>query len=299
MSIRVKPFDAILGATVEGLDLSRSLNDCETEIVRHALANYGCLRFPGQTLEEQDMVSFASRFGSLEVNVAVTATDQPFPEVMTLSNIVENGVKIGLSDAGQGWHTDMSYSNPIALANMLYGKKVPIRDGKPLGDTQFADMGLAYDALPEDVQERIERLSAEHDFNKFWEMMRSKPGSDRPPLTPAQRAKKPPVVHPIVMRHPVSRRKVLYCNPGYAIKIIGMDQQESDTLLKYLFDHQLQQRFLYNFKWTELDVLLFDNIRTLHNAIPDYQPHEHRLMKRCQIMADKAFYDVRDLSETA
>ena len=138
--------------------------------------------------------------------MAVTSTTQPYPEIMTLSNIVEDGKKIGLSDAGQGWHTDMSYSEPIALANMLYGMKVPLRDGKPLGDTQFADMALAYDTLPHDVQQRIETLSAEHDFNKFWEMMRAKPGSDRQPLTPEQRAKKPPVRHPIVMRHPVSRR---------------------------------------------------------------------------------------------
>jgi taurine dioxygenase len=122
--------------------------------------------------------------------------------------------------------------------------------------------------------------------------MRSRPGSDRPPLTPAQRAKKPPVVHPMVMRHPVSRRKVLYCNPGYAIKVLGLDKHESDELLQYLFAHQLQQRFLYSFQWTELDVLLFDNIRTLHNAIPDYLPHEHRLLKRCQIMADKVFLEV-------
>lgn len=289
MSVQVKPLNAILGATVHGLDLSKPLSDTEAEFVRHALANYGFLRFPNQHLNETDMIGFAGRFGSLEVNVANPKADQPFPQIMTLSNIVENGVKIGLSDAGQGWHTDMSYSEPIALANMLYGKKVPLRDGKPLGDTQFADMGLAYDALPVDVQQRIENLSAEHDFNKFWEMMRSKPGSERPPLTAEQRARKPPVVHPIVMRHPVSRRKVLYCNPGYAMKIIGMSEPESQDLLDYLFDHQLQQRFLYSFKWTELDVLLFDNIRTLHNAIPDYLPHEHRLMKRCQIMADKAF----------
>jgi taurine dioxygenase len=143
-----------------------------------------------------------------------------------------------------------------------------------------------------DVQERIENLSVEHDFNKFWEMMRAKPGSDRPPLSPVQRQKKPPVQQPIVMRHPISHRKVLYCNPGYAIKIIGLSQQDSDDLLQFLFDHQLQHRFIYSFKWTELDVLLFDNIRTLHNAIPDYQPHEHRLLKRCQIMADKVFQDL-------
>jgi taurine dioxygenase len=289
MSMRVKPFDAILGATVQGLDLSKPLSDTEQEFVRHALANYGLLRFPEQQIREPHMVDFAGRFGSLEVNVAVTSIDQPYPEIMTLSNIVENGKKIGLSDAGQGWHTDMSYSEPIALANMLYGMKVPMRDGKPLGDTQFADMSYAYDTLPAQVQARIEHLTAEHDFNKFWEMMRAKPGSDRPPLTPAQRAKKPPVVHPVVMRHPVSRRKVLYCNPGYATRVIGLSPTESDELLQYLFEHQLQQRFLFSFKWTELDVLLFDNIRTLHNAIPDYQPHEHRLMKRCQIMADKVF----------
>lgn len=292
MSIRVKPFEAILGASVTGLDLAKPLGECEIELLRHALANYGALRFPNQTLLEKDMARFASLFGSLEVNVAATATNKPFPEIMTLSNIVENGVKIGLSDAGQGWHTDMSYSKPIALANMLYGLKVPTRDGKPLGDTQFADMGLAYDTLPTDVQHRIENLSVEHDFNKFWEMMRSRPGSDRPPLTPAQRAKKPPVTHPMVMRHPVSRRKVLYCNPGYAIKVLGLEKKESDELLQYLFDHQLQKRFLFSFQWTALDVLLFDNIRTLHNAIPDYLPHEHRLLKRCQIMADKVFLDL-------
>lgn len=289
MSMTIKPFDAIVGATVNGLDLSKALSKVEHEFIRHALANYGLLRFPQQQINDADMVAFASGFGSLEVNVAATADGQPFPEIMTLSNIVENGKKIGFSDAGQGWHTDMSYSEPIALANMLYGMKVPVRDGKPLGDTQFADMGLAYDALPPDVQNRIENLSAEHDFNKFWDMMRAKPGSERPPLTPEQRAKKPPVIHPIVMRHPISRRKVLYCNPGYAMKVIGLSQKDSDDLLNYLFEHQLQERFLYNFKWTALDVLLFDNIRTLHNAIPDYLPHEHRLMKRCQIMADKAF----------
>lgn len=292
MSIRVKPFEAILGASVTGLDLSKPLSDCEIELLRHVLANYGVLKFPNQTIVEKDMARFASLFGSLEVNVAATVTNKPFPEIMTLSNIVENGVKIGLSDAGQGWHTDMSYSKPIALANMLYGLKVPTREGKPLGDTQFADMGLAYDTLPAEVQHRIENQSVEHDFNKFWEMMRSRPGSDRQPLTPTQRAKKPPVTHPMVMRHPVSRRKVLYCNPGYATKVHGLNKQESDELLQYLFDHQLQQRFLYSFQWTELDVLLFDNIRTLHNAIPDYLPHEHRLMKRCQIMADKVFLEV-------
>jgi taurine dioxygenase len=197
-------------------------------------------------------------------------------------------VKIGLTDAGQGWHTDMSYSKNIALANMLYGVKVPMRDGKPLGATLFADMALAYDTLPDQVKEQIEGLSAEHDFNKFWEMMRARKGSDRPALSLAQRAEKPPVIQPIVMRHPVSRRKILYCNPGYTVRVIGMSDADSRALLDYLFEHQVKPQYSFAFVWTELDVLLLDNIRTLHNAIPDYLPHEHRLLKRCQIMADKA-----------
>ena len=287
MSLRVMPHDSILGATVVGLDLADPRTDAELELIRHSMATYGFLRFPDQNLQEQHMVNFASEFGSLEINVATTNRDVPFPQVMTLSNILEDGVKIGFSDAGQGWHTDMSYSKPIALANMLYGVKVPVRDGKPLGDTQFADMALAYDMLPDNVKAKIANLSAEHDFNKFWEMMRAKPGSDRPPLTDEQRTEKPPVVHPIVMRHPVSRRRILYCNPGYATRIIGLSMDESDDLPNLLFEHQLQERFFYSFKWTERDVLLFDNIRTLHNAVPDYKAHEHRLLKRCQVMADE------------
>jgi len=288
MTIKIKPYEAMIGATVFGMDLAKPLSDTEEEMLRHALANYGFLRFPQQHLQESDMINFALRFGTLEINVANTKRDQTYPQIMTLSNIVENGVKIGLSDAGQGWHTDMSYSKNIALANMLYGVKVPMRDGKPLGATLFADMALAYDTLPDQVKEQIEGLSSEHDFNKFWEMMRARKGSDRPALSLAQRAEKPPVIQPIVMRHPVSRRKILYCNPGYTVRVIGMSDADSRALLDYLFEHQVKPQYSFAFVWTELDVLVLDNIRTLHNAIPDYLPHEHRLLKRCQIMADKA-----------
>ena len=287
--MKIFPYNSVLGATIEGFDISKPISDVQLELIKHALACYGFLRFPKQKLEEQDMIMFASKFGSLEVNVANDNLRDPFPQVMTLSNIIKNGKKIGFSDAGQGWHTDMSYSNPIALANMLYGMKIPFRDGRPLGDTQFCDMALAYETLPSSIKKTVTQLSAEHDFNKFWEMMRTKPGSDRPPLTAAQRAKKPPVTHPIVLRHPISRRKVLYCNPGYATRILGLGDAESNELLDFLFEHQLNEEFMHSFKWSEKDVLFFDNIRTLHNAVPDYTPEEQRLMKRCQVIADDAF----------
>jgi taurine dioxygenase len=196
---------------------------------------------------------------------------------------------VGLSDAGQDWHTDMSYSAEIAFANVLYGLTIPRRDGVTLGNTEFADMQAAYDDLPDDVKARIDAATATHDFNKFWEAMRSRPGSTRAPLTPEQRAKKPPVSQPMVLRHPVTGRRILYANPGYTIQIDGWDKAESDAMLAFLFAHQLQPKFRFTHRWTENDVLIWDDLSTLHNAIPDYLPHEHRLIKRCQVMADRVF----------
>jgi taurine dioxygenase len=119
--------------------------------------------------------------------------------------------------------------------------------------------------------------------------MRSRPGSIRGPLTAEQRAKRPPSVHPLFLTHPISGRTVLYCNPGYAIRINEVDPAESERILERLFAHQLQPKYLYTHTWTVGDVLVWDHIGTIHNAIPDYGPHEQRLMKRCQVMADRIF----------
>jgi taurine dioxygenase len=216
--------------------------------------------------------------------------DREHPEIMFLSNIVENGKPIGLSDAGQDWHTDMSYSRIIALANVLHAIKVP-RDesGHALGSTHFADMHAAYDDLPTEMKSRLKHATAVHDFNKFWEMMRRDRGSSRPPLTQQQRAAKPPVSHPVFLTHPVTGRKVLYANPGYTVRINDMDAAESDDILSFLFVHQLQSKYHYEHQWTEGDLTMWDNIGTLHNAVADYGPHQPRLMQRCQVMADWIF----------
>jgi taurine dioxygenase len=96
-------------------------------------------------------------------------------------------------------------------------------------------------------------------------------------------------VHPVFLTHPISGRRVLYCNPGYAIRINELDERESDALLERLFAHQLQEKYLYTHTWSVGDVLVWDHIGTLHNAVPDYGPDEHRLMKRCQVMANRVF----------
>jgi alpha-ketoglutarate-dependent taurine dioxygenase len=286
---RVEPSNEILGARIEGLDLSKPLRRDDFALIVRAMATYGVVCFPGQDLEPAQLKAFSAQFGALEVNVAGSFQEPGIPEVMILSNIVENGRPIGLPDAGQDWHTDMSYSRTIAYANVLYGMRIPYRDGRVLGDTEFLSMQAAYDDLPGEIKQRLQDATALHDFNKFWEMMRREKGSKRPPLTEAQRRQKPPVSHPVFLEHPISGRSVLYANPGYTVRIDGLPEHESEELLRFLFEHQLQPKYKYAHRWTERDVLMWDDLLTLHRAAADYGPDEHRLVKRCQVMADRVF----------
>jgi taurine dioxygenase len=288
--MQIVPSGQILGASVEGLDLSGALSSDEFAKVEQALGQHGVLCFPSQTLSSLALKSFAARFGELEVNVANVYQEPGLPEVMILSNKRDaQGRPLGLSDAGQDWHTDMSYSRMIAFANVLYGLEIPHRDGQPLGNTQFLNMHAAYEDLPADLKQRLQGMTVTHDFAKFWDNMRRKPGSIRQPLTPAQRQAKPPVSHPIFLTHPITQRPVLYANPGYSMRINELPQHESDEVLAFLFQHQLQDRYLHEHRWKVGDVLMWDNIGTLHNAVPDYRADEPRFIKRCQVMATRYF----------
>lgn len=227
----IVPTGKILGADVLGLDLSRPLSDEDFAALLEALGRHGVLRFPRQSITPAHLRDFSARFGGLQRTVS-DANEPGIPEVSILSNIVENGKPIGIADAGQDWHTDMSYNATVGFVNVLYAIKVPRRDGRALGSTSFANMHAAYDDLPEDLKQLLANATATHDFNKFWENMRSRPGSTRPPLTPEQRAKRPPSMHPVFLDHPITGRKVLYCNPGYAIRINELDAQQSDEVLE-------------------------------------------------------------------
>jgi len=286
----VIPSGQSLGARIIGIDLRQPLSAADRALILTSLGRHGAVCFPKQSLEPAQQKEFASRFGSLEVNVAASGYTAPgHPEVMILSNIVENGKALGLADAGQDWHTDMSYSKTIAYLNVLFALRVPVRNGVSLGRTEFLDMCRAWDDLPVDLKAAVEGRTATHDFNKFWLEMLKRPGTQRKPLTPEQRAKKPPVSHPIVLEHPISGRKALYCNVGYVTSIDGMAKAESDRILERIFAHQLQDKYKWAHLWTEGDVLVWDNIWTMHNAIADYRADEPRMMRRCQVMADWVF----------
>ena len=286
-----------LGARVENLDLAQPLTDAQFNILEQALGRYGVLSYPRQTLTSLQLKTFAERFGRLEVNVANMYQEPGLPEVMILSNKVgADGKPLGLSDAGQDWHTDMSYSHMIAFTNVLYGLEIPMRDGQPLGNTEFCNMHAAYADLPAALKTQLAGMTITHDFAKFWDKMRLEKGSQRPPLTEAQRRAKPPVAHPVFLLHPITGKHVLYANPGYAMRINELPEDESERVLAFLFAHQLQSKYQYQHRWQVGDVLMWDNMGTLHNAIPDYAPHEHRYIKRCQVMANRYFENVENAS---
>ncbi|MGA6962726.1 MAG: TauD/TfdA family dioxygenase [Xanthobacteraceae bacterium] len=286
--MKIRPGGGALGARIEEIDLARPIAEDHFRDILRALGAYGVLCFPGQRIDTKHLAAFGRMFGELEINVANQFHEPGFPEVMVLSNMTAHGKPIGLADAGQGWHTDMSYSTEIALANVLYALKVPMR-GRPLGETQFRNMHAAYADLPSAIKSRLQGRTATHDFAKFWDMMRARPGSRRAALTPEQRAKKPPVSQPIFRMHPITGRTVLYCNPGYAMRIDSLPEAESAELLAFLFAHQEQEKYFHAHRWAEGDLLMWDNVGTVHNAVADYGADEPRYMRRVQVMATKDY----------
>lgn len=283
-----------LGARVEGIDLSLPLSKEQFTALEQGLGKYGVLSYPKQELTSAQLCDFAARFGRLEVNVANAYQEAGLPQLMILTNKVDpDGKPLGLSDAGQDWHTDMSYSNMIAFTNVLYALEVPHRNGEPLGNTEFCNMHAAYEGLPEELKVRLDGMTITHDFAKFWDKMRLEKSSSRPPLTAAQRQAKPPVSHPVFLQHPITGKKVLYANPGYSMRINELPEDESDRILTFLFAHQLQPKYQYRHRWSVGDVLMWDNMGTLHNAVADYGLNEHRYIKRCQVAATRYFGNVQ------
>lgn len=288
--ISVEPTGAVLGAAIHGVDLSQPMQDSDFAVILGALGRHGVLRFPDQDLGPGDVSRFSALFGEIQGNpIGKADAKREFPEVGILSNVRENGQYIGSPDAGQDWHTDMTYREVAGFVNVLYGVRIPMRDGKALGGTEFSNMHMVYDALPDDVKARLDGAIGIHDFAKFWDHMRNDRNSPRPALTEEQRRMRPPVPHPIILTHPITGRKVLYCNPGFTDRIDGMERAESDKLLEFLFAFQLQDRFRHTNHWAEKDLLIWDNLGTIHRAIADYGPDEIRLIRRCQVMATKIF----------
>ena len=183
----IEPTGATLGATIRGVDVRQSDKPMFARILL-ALGQHGVLRFPDQQLDLDDIRTFSQRFGAIQgPSVAPEVAKGSHAHVGTLSNLKQGGKYIGAPDAGQDWHTDMSYRDVMGFVNVLYGIRIPRRNGVPLGGTEFSNMHAAYDALPADIRDRLADMTATHNFEKFWEHMRRAKGSERAPMTALQK----------------------------------------------------------------------------------------------------------------
>src|SRR4030095_9785337 len=170
--MKIEPTSATLGAKVTSVNLDHPLSASDFAQIVRALAEYGVLCFPDQPIEAAALRTFSARFGALQPMSSGNAErgEPGIPEVSILSNVIENGRPIGIPDAGQDWHTDMTYNRVMGSLNVLVAKKVPVRNGQVLGATEFANTQAAYDDLPADIKAQLANATATHDWNNFHEI---------------------------------------------------------------------------------------------------------------------------------
>lgn len=272
-----------LGAEISGVDLTRPVDDATFAEIERAFYNESVVVFRGQNISEEQHIAFSRRFGNLEVHVSGARYLHPrHPEIRINSNIIENGKPIGATDAGQYWHTDLSYMGEPSKCSLLYAVEVPTKEGRSLGDTQFVSVTAAYDALPADIKKRLQGSKAVHSyFYRYYKLTDA--GKQRPQLTVEQKARTPDVEHPVVATHPYTGKKCLFVNEGFTTRIVGMPEAESSALLADLFAHVRKPEFLYAHKWAVGDLLMWDNLSTQHFAVADYALPLRRKMQRTTV----------------
>lgn len=278
------------GCRIEGVNILAGVDDQTAQQISEALNHYLVVCVSGKPYGSEQLVNLATQIGPLEINVSKAFQNSRYPQVMTLSNVMVDGKPQGLADAGQEWHTDMSYNRISGRATILHAHQVPFKDGRALGDTVFRSIHAAYEALPPNLKESLDSLEAVHDFENLWTHMCARPGSLRKPFTEAQRKEKPPVVHPLILRHPWTGRKGLYVNRGLTTKILGLSEKDSRATLDFLFAHQEQVQFEYRHTWRVGDTLIWDNCASIHLATGGYDADQPRVMIRTQILGDEARY---------
>ncbi|WP_188973267.1 TauD/TfdA dioxygenase family protein [Neoroseomonas lacus] len=270
---QLTPLAAALGAELRGLDLGSGVTSEAATTVLEALHRYGVVVVRDQRLTPQEQLDFMERLGPVKKSSYSRANSfcvPGYPDMMVISNIVEDGRNIGLMDAGAMWHADGTHMAHPDMYTALYALEVPQRAGESLGDTLFTSTAEAYDALPDALKKRVAGRSAIHSFAHHIEKKRRLGDLRRPPLTDAQKAELPDVEHPIVAVHPVTGRKNLFVTEGHTARIAGLPPAESDELLEELWAHIRRPEFIYRHSWRVGDLLIWDNRATQHLAIFDY-----------------------------
>ena len=274
---------APLGAEVIGLDLGAPLRDADFAAIHRAHLDHHVLVFRDQRIKPSQQIAFSRRFGPLQIHVLHQFQLKDHPEILVVSNIVENGQPIGLGDAGHYWHSDLSYKEHPSLGSMLHAQELPAVGG----DTLFANMHLAWDTLPVPLQQAVAGRRAEHSYlAKYEELRRRSPW--RPKLSDAQVAEVKPVEHPIVRTHPETGRKALFVSEHFTTRIKGLPEDESRDLLAQLFAHSVQPEHVYRHRWQPHDMVFWDNRSLMHLAAGCPEDQRRRL-NRTTIEGDVPF----------
>jgi taurine dioxygenase len=254
-TIAVARLTPLIGAEIAGIDLSRPLPDRQFHEVERALAENGVIFFRDQRITPDQQVAFARRFGDLHVHPAA-----PFvpgrPELM-LIHADANSPRAN----GEGWHSDVSCEAEPPMGSILHVTQCP-EDG---GDTLFASMYAAYDALSDRMKTYFADMTARHESEHVYRGTYANLGVTDKPVYPSAE-------HPVVRTHPVTGRKALYVNRGFTTELIGVPRDESDGILRWLFEHAENPLFQCRFRWRQNSIAFWDNRCVQHRAMWDYWP---------------------------
>jgi taurine dioxygenase len=272
--ISIRPAGGMVGAHVDDIDLSRHLDDDVVGRLRSALFEHGVLLFKDQKLSPEQHIAFAERFGPIDIN-QFFAHAPGYPQIAEVRK--DPGQKANI---GGSWHTDHSFDEKPALGSILYAIDVP-----PVGgDTLFANMYAAFEALSDGLKQTLETLEAVHSNKHVY-------GADAAIFSTDLKGRVSSgvtgeVVHPVVIRHPGSGRKALYVNAAFTVQFVGWTAAESRPLLEYLYRHASQPEFCYRQSWQKGSLAFWDNRATWHYAVNDYQG-EARLLHRITVEGER------------
>jgi alpha-ketoglutarate-dependent 2,4-dichlorophenoxyacetate dioxygenase len=281
MAITVTPLHPHIGAEIAGVDVSQPLDDAAMQAIWQAIDRHAVLVFRGQRISDEQLRNFARRFGDLEIPRSAMGGGRrriKFQEIGDISNLDEDSRVRARDDrrrldslGNRLWHTDASYMPVPVVLGMLFAVTVPPASPFGAGETEFADMRAAYDALSEAQKAVVDELVVEHDV--FWS--RGQIGFTE--FAPGDRERFPPSRQRLVRRHPGSGRKTLYLS-SHASRVVDWPVPEGLLLLHDLTEHATQRQFVYSHKWRIGDLVIWDNRDTMHRGRPhdEAQPRDLR-----------------------
>src|SRR5712671_531131 len=281
MALSIQHSNAVLGAEISGIDLSRSIAQDDVDAIESVWRERLVVVFHGQKLSDPELIAFSKRFGELDppgTNPYGEPFLKEFPEINVISNVVENGKPIGgLGDGEAVWHADMTYVEVPPKAAILHSLEVP----PDRGNTYFADMFAAYETLPEELKNAAAGRVAVHDASRNSAGMLRKGYKEVADVRETVGAR-----HPLVRTDPQTGRKALFLGRRPNSFVTGMSVAASEALLDALWAHATQKRFTMCHRWQVGDVLMWNNLAVLHRRDP-FDPKTRRVMHRTQIKGDE------------